>query len=227
MIPPLIVQSAVNLGINLVAITDHNASDNVAAVIEAANGYDLTVLPGIELQTKEDVHALCLFDSLEQLTKFQSIVDENLPNIKNNIEFFGEQFIVDSTGEFIKRKDQLLITATNLTLESAFEAVNNLGGLFIPAHVNRQAFGLFYHLGFIPENLNLAAIEISNHISPKEAVEKFPQLDNYPLIQSGDVHYLDDFLGVNQFLLKEATIAEIKQAFQNQNGRHFLLKPQV
>ncbi len=223
MIPPLIVQRAVDLGINLIAITDHNSSENVAAVIEAAQGYDLIVIPGMELQTQEDVHALCLFDTLEQLQQFQSIVDQKQPKIKNNIEFFGEQFIVDATGEFLRRKEQLLITGVNISIDQANTLVKGFGGLFIPAHVNRQTFGLFYHLGFLPSGLNLSAIEISRHITPEEAITKFPQLQNYPLIQSGDVHYLDDFLGVNQFILKEPTILELKMAFTGQNGRNFSL----
>ena len=32
MIPPLIVQEALDRGINLIAITDHNSSKNIAAV---------------------------------------------------------------------------------------------------------------------------------------------------------------------------------------------------
>ena len=111
MIPPLIVRKAIELGLNLIAITDHNAGDNVAAVIEAARREDLTVLPGMELQTEEEVHCLCLFDTLDQLDELQSLVDRSLPPIKNNAEFFGEQFVVDSTGDFIRRKEQLLITS--------------------------------------------------------------------------------------------------------------------
>lgn len=223
MIPPLIVRKALELGLNLIAITDHNASDNVSAVMEAAEGKDLTVLPGMELQTEEEVHCLCLFDTLEQLADLQTLVDQSLPSIQNNVEFFGEQFVVDSTGEFIRRKERLLITSTRLSFEEAFRAVQNLGGLFIPAHVNRQAFGLIYHLGFVPPGLDLPALEISRHITPKQSRQEFPQLNDFPLIQSGDVHYLDDFLGVNQFSLLEPTIAELKLALNSNNGRKFKL----
>ena len=225
MIPPLIVRKAVELGLNLIAITDHNASDNVSAVIEAAKGEDLTVLPGMELQTEEEVHCLCLFDNVEQLGELQAIVDKALPKIQNNTEFFGEQFVVDETGDFIRRKEQLLITSASLSIEEAYRAVEGLGGLFIPAHVNRQAFGLIYHLGFIPTDLDLPAVEISRHITPEQARQEYPQLENYRLIQSGDVHYLDDFLGVNQFILSEPTINELKMAFSGENGRNFGLKP--
>lgn len=224
MIPPLIVQSAIKNGLNLIAITDHNASDNVPAVIKAAESEDLTVLPGMELQTQEDVHVLCLFDTLDQLAQLQTLVDFKLPDIKNNIEFFGEQFIVDHTGEFIRRKEQLLITATRLSFEKAYQAVMDLDGLFIPAHVNRDVFGLIYHLGFVPPDLSIEALEISRHITPDDAQKEFPQICGYPIIQSGDVHYLDDFLGVNQFLIKEPTISELKMALKGVNGRQLWIQ---
>lgn len=225
MIPPLIVQQALQFGLNLIAITDHNASENVPAVIAAAEGEDLVVLPGMELQTEEEIHSLCLFDTVDQLQALQKVVDRTLPDIPNNVEFFGEQFIVDETGDFIRRKEELLINSTRLSLEEAFKIVTDLGGLFIPAHVNRQAFGLIYRLGFVPPDLDLQAIEISRHITPEKAIETYPQLVNYPLIQSGDVHYLADFLGVNQFSINEPTIAEITKALRGQDGRCFRLHP--
>lgn len=226
MIPPLIVKAALEHGINLIAITDHNASANVPAVIKAAKGSDLTVLPGIELQTEEEVHALCLFDTLEQLTSMQNIIDKALPDLENNVEFFGEQFVVDETGDFIRREDRLLLTSTRLSFEEAFRAVTDLDGLFIPAHVNRQAFGLIYHLGFVPPDLEIEALEISRHISLEKAHKEYPHIQKYPLIQSGDVHYLDDFLGINRFLLLEPTISEIKMAFKGINGREFRIVSQ-
>lgn len=221
MIPPLIVQAALDHDINLIAITDHNASENAASVIQAAEGTGLKVLPGMELQTIEEVHNLCLFDTIDQLNKLQDLVDQHLPNIKNDIGLFGEQFIVDHTGEFLGRKKQLLITSTQLSFEQAFQAVNDLGGVFIPAHVNRQAFGLFNYLGFVPPDLEIDALEISCHLTPEEATKKFPQIKGYPLIQSGDVHHLDDYLGVNQFFIEKPTIQELKLAFHSQKGRHF------
>ncbi len=223
MIPPLIVQSAVESGIQLIAITDHNASENVEAVINAAKGSDLVVLPGMELQTEEEVHSLCLFDTLDQLNQLQKLVDEKLPDVKNNAEFFGEQFIVDETGDFIRRKEQLLINSTSLSLNEAYDFVTHLGGLFIPAHINRQAFGLIYHLGFIPTDIQWDALEISRHISYQDAILEYPQLENIPLIQSGDVHYLSDFLGANLFSIEKPSISEIKLALKNEKHRSLTL----
>lgn len=155
MIPPLIVQEAISQGINLIAITDHNASYNASAVIQAAKGSGLTVLPGMELQTEEEIHSICLFDTLDQLDELQKIVDSKLPDMKNNIEYLGEQFVVDDEGEFIRREERLLITSAKLSIDKAFEIVTNLGGLFIPAHVNREAYGIISHLGFIPPDLKI------------------------------------------------------------------------
>ena len=225
MIPPLIVRTALEKRLNLIAITDHNASENVSAVIKAARGEDLTVLPGMELQTEEDVHVLCLFDSLDQLKQLQELVDKNLPDVPNNPDFFGEQFIVDHTGEFIRRKKRLLINATKLSFEETFEFVKGLGGLFIPAHVNRQAFGLIDHLGFVPPDLDVEVLEISRHIEQGAAGIKYPQIKGFPLIQSGDVHYLADFLGINRFFIEKPTISELKMAFKHQNGRLFEIMP--
>src|SRR5215211_430011 len=100
MIPPLIVQSALEKEIDLIAITDHNASANVRAVQKAAEGSRLTVLPGMEVQSREDVHLLTLFEFPETLDQWQTQVDEALPSLPNNPDYFGEQFVVDETGEF-------------------------------------------------------------------------------------------------------------------------------
>lgn len=219
MIPPLIVSKALSRGINLIAITDHNSSANVLSVQKAAQGTDLTVLPGMELQTKEEVHLLCLFDTLEQIETFQAFVDDNLPAMENNPEFFGEQFIVDETGDLISRENRLLLNSCELTLDVAYEKVTALGGLAIPAHVDRSAFGLIATLGFIPAEIPFLALEISSRMTVDEACKKFPSIKPFPILQSGDVHYLSDFLGANEFSLERPTITELILALQNQEGR--------
>ncbi|MHB8088636.1 MAG: PHP domain-containing protein [Anaerolineaceae bacterium] len=219
MIPPLIVEYALDLGINLIAITDHNASANIEAVQRAARNTPLHVFPGMELQTREEVHTLCLFDTLEQIMLLQKLVSETLPPIKNDAEHFGEQFVVDETGEFIRREEQLLLVSSSLSLNDAWKVVTSLGGLFIPAHVNRKAFGLLESLGIVPTDIQLEALEISKHINPSEAVIQFPQINGYPLIQDGDVHRLDEFNGKMTLYLEKPTIEEIRMAIHKTNNR--------
>lgn len=219
MIPPLIVQEALEQGIQLIAVTDHNASANVEAVQKAAAGSGLIVLPGMELQTVEEIHLLCLFDTQPQLAEWQSQVNRCLPPMENNIEFFGEQFVVDETGDFIRRETQLLITSAHLGLSSAVERVRGLGGLAIPAHVDRRAFGLIANLGFVPTDVEIEALEVSRHIHPAEACRIFPQITGYPLIQSGDVHRLNEFLGINEFFIESPCINELRLALRCEAGR--------
>jgi hypothetical protein len=126
---------------------------------------------------------------------------------------------VDETGDFIRREDRLLLTSTSLTLKDAWQIVTQLGGFLIPAHVNRKAFGLFEVLGFIPEDLPVELLEISRHLAKEDAVRKYPQINGYPFIQSGDVHRLEEFLGVNQFTIEAPNIAEIRKAAQSQGER--------
>ena len=221
MIPPLIVQEAVDRGIHLIAITDHNTTANIAAVQQAARDTGLVVLPGMELQTREEVHILCLFDRLEQALALQEWVDRLLPPIGNKPDFFGEQFVVDETGDFIRREDRLLINSVNASLSQAWEQVTRLDGLFIPAHINRQAFGLIPVLGLVPMELPIEALEISRHITLEEMTRRYPQVARYPVIQNGDVHYLDDFLGATVWQMEAPTIAEIRLALQSADGRGF------
>jgi len=221
MIPPILVAEALERHIDLIAITDHNHTANIEAVQQAAAGTPLTVLPGVELQTKEEVHSLCLFDTLEQSLAFQTIIDQHLPELKNNPEFFGEQYVVDASGDFIRCEEQLLIISCNLSLKEAFHIVTDMGGLFIPAHVNRIKFGLLPVLGLVPTDIMLDALEISRHITPQAARELYPQLEQFPLLVGGDVHHPDQFLGVNQFTIEKPSIAELRQALHHQNGRDF------
>ena len=215
MLPPFIVQRALETNTNLIAITDHNASANVPAVIKAAEGTDLTVVPGIELETAEEIHVVCLFDTYAQLFEFQKIVDRYLPDIPNNSDFFGLQLIVDSEGNFIETEDRLLSNATQLSLSEAQRHVLALGGIFIPAHVNREENGLIPRLGGIPPELNLSVLEIS-HTTRERVIQRYPYLKDYHLIPGADAHDLDGISGAIKFQIEEFSVDALLKALETQ-----------
>lgn len=219
MVPPLIVMEALDRGINLIAITDHNATGNIQAVQLAAAGTGLTVLPGMELQTREEVHVLCLFDRLEQAQAWQKLVTSCLPERENRADYFGDQLLVDENGDFIARESRLLVTSTSLSIDEAWCQVEALGGLMVPAHVNRPANGLLSILGFVPPDIPFAALEISRELKVSVAATLHCQLTGYPLVQGGDAHRLENILGLNQLQVEEPTLAEIRMAFRNSSGR--------
>ena len=70
MTPQNIVAHAVEKGLDIIAITDHNACDNVSAALVAAQGTDLVVLPGMEVETQEEAHFVVLFAKMRQLKAF-------------------------------------------------------------------------------------------------------------------------------------------------------------
>lgn len=219
MIPPLIVREALEHQIDIIAITDHNASANVRAVQSAAEGTGLTVLPGMEVQTHEDIHLLCLFASNSDLDIWQHQIDLALPDTLNQPEHFGEQFVVDETGDFVCKEARLLLTSTEFTIEEVLEKVKRLNGIVIPAHVDRKAFGLFPTLGFLADWWEFDAIEVSRHMTPETLHQIFPSSLRLPVIQSGDVHRLSEFLGTTIFELETPSLQEIQMALIGKNRR--------
>jgi len=224
MIPPLIVRQALARGLNLIAVTDHNAASNCAAVMQAAQDTGLAVLPGMEVQTVEEIHTLCLFDTIEQALTWQGIVFDHLPDLANAEDVFGAQYVVDAEGEYIRTETRLLQTATDLPLEEVLRRVKTLGGLSIPAHVDRPSYSLLANLGFVPPGLAAPALEIFRLTDPAAARARWPDLAPYPLIRSGDAHRLSEITPALRLTLAAPTIAELALALAGRDGRGFTLQ---
>jgi PHP family Zn ribbon phosphoesterase len=192
MIPPLIVRRALDAGLGLIAVTDHNAAANCAAVVQTAAGTGLAVLPGMEMQTVEEVHVLCLFDTVEQALTWQGIVFDHLPDRENPEDVLGGQYVVDATGDYVRTETRLLLTSTDLSLEDAVRRVRALGGAVIPAHVDRPMYGLLANLGFVPSGLDVPALEILSRSDPARLRAAHPELAAWPLIRGSDAHRLSE-----------------------------------
>ncbi|MBU0574791.1 MAG: PHP domain-containing protein [Proteobacteria bacterium] len=225
MIPPHLVRRALDLGLELIAVTDHNAAENCAAVIQAAAGTGLTVLPGMEVQTSEEVHVLCWFDTVEQALTWQGIVFNHLPKRNNPEEVFGAQYVVDAGGDYLRTETQLLLTSTDLTLSQVIKRVQALGGLAVPAHVDRPSFSLLANLGFVPADLQAPALELSRLTDPAEAVVRWPDLAHWPLIRGSDTHRLSEMAPSLRLYLDDTTLAEMALALAGQDGRRFAVLP--
>jgi hypothetical protein len=222
MIPPLIVDEALRRGLDVIAIADHNATGNVAAVMAAAASTGLTVLPGMELLTQEEVDVLCIFDSVDQAQAWQVQVDAWLPPLENDAEHFGPQFLVDAEGDFVAEDTRMRKAAAGVSLAEAAEGVHALDGLFIPAHIERTVYGLMYVLGLWPPDLPADAVEVSHNLRPSQARARFPSLpEALPIITSSDAHFLD-WIGMvrTTFTLEDApSVAELRRALRGEGGR--------
>jgi len=218
--PRAIVQRARESGIDILGICDHNSAENTPAALEAARGSGLCVLPGMEVTSAEEVHILALFDALEPAQKLQETVYRHLPG-ENDQEAFGMQVVANAEDEVLGFNPRLLIGATTLGVHDIVQAIVSLGGLAIAAHIDRESFSLIGQLGFVPEDLALDALEISAAISPEEAMQRYdPTL---PLLQSSDAHKLDEIGRCRTtFLIEEASIAELKKALDEKEGRSIM-----
>ena len=219
MFPEFIVERAQELGLGLIAVTDHNSAENAAAMLAAAEGTGITVLPGMEVQTREEVHVLCLFDTLEQVALWQEEVYAHLPPLKNKEDVFGIQVVLNAKGDVVDHNDRLLLISTSFSVEEVVQRVHGLNGLCIPAHVDRPAYSIIANLGFIPPDLEIVGVEISHLVGPKEARVRFPQLEHYSLVAGGDAHRLREMVQRTTLKAEEATVAELSLALASEGGR--------
>jgi predicted metal-dependent phosphoesterase TrpH len=219
MTPPLILRQAKRLGLSLIAITDHNSCHNAEAVIEASVGTDVHVLPGMELQSKEEVHVLCLFDAVRQCQEWQEEVFHRLPARSNKEDVFGAQFVVNSVGEWVRTEERFLAGAADMGLDEAVARVHSMGGMVIPAHVDRPSFSLLSNLGWVPESLKVQALEVTPQFIPRIGFEKWPQLKAWCLIVNGDAHRLQEMQNRTLFKIDAPVVQEIHLALRGEQGR--------
>lgn len=214
MTPNNIVNMSILKGLDVIAITDHNTCANVQAVLNCTKNTSLLVIPGMEIETAEEIHVVCLFPNAEKAAEMQSLVYSNLPNIKNKEDIFGEQLILNEHDELIRKEDRLLLTSTAITINEVFQIVNHeLGGIAIPAHIDRQANSILSSFGIMPEDIYIKCVEISDKKAEDLVIAKDPKINNMKKIYSSDAHYLWNIHEREYFIAVERlTIANVFKA---------------
>jgi PHP family Zn ribbon phosphoesterase len=219
MYPSALVGRAVAERLDVIAICDHNASENVPHVIRAARGCKLVVLPGMEITSSEEVHLLALFDNVDGLRQLQDIVYSHLPGI-NDESRFGCQAIVNEMDEVEGFNERLLIGATELALADLVRHVHDFGGLTVASHIDRESFSVISQLGFVDPEIPFDALEISGRTGLAGARRKYPGLAGYAFLTSSDAHRIEDIgSGYTEILLEKPSVHELKMAFSGQGGR--------
>jgi hypothetical protein len=220
MSPVNIIRQAVRKKIDMIAVTDHNSTRHCKLTQQIGEQYGITVIAGAEINTREEIHCLTFFENIRSAELFQRILDLNLTVIRNNPEFFGHQLIVDEHENILEEEGRLLTAALQLGIDEAEEQVHQLGGIFIPAHINRKYNAIFSQLGFIPSGLRADALEISRNSGYQVFLEDHPEISQYVLVTSSDAHNLERIgESVTEFYLEKPELSEIRQAFKGVNGR--------
>lgn len=223
MSPANIVAAARKHNLDLIAITDHNSTLNCLVVQKLAEENGLAVLLGVEVTTREEVHCLAYFENTESLGIFQQYLEAHLPKFPYKPESIGYQVVVDQNDQIIQLVEEYLNAALNQTIDQVEQEVHKLGGLFVPAHIERSMYGLINQLGFIPEELVCDALGIMSRSKDQEIRIKYRIPVSMALLKASDAHVPEEIgSGFCTLEMNELSFAEIRLALKGIDGRRII-----
>lgn len=191
MTPGNIVGMAVVNELDAIAITDHNGSENIPAAMAIGEEYGIIVIPGMELETAEEIHAVCLFPDMETMATFQTAVLSSYTPGENRPDIFGCQQIFNSNDQIIGECSRMLLAPTGISIDDVIPLADQLGGIAYPAHVDRDSYSVLTSFGALPYQYPHSFVEISMDCDRDAFLEQYPFLQNYRLLPASDAHYLE------------------------------------
>jgi predicted metal-dependent phosphoesterase TrpH len=215
MTPKRIMERAASLGIDMIAVSDHNSAENLLAAQEAAKRNGLAFLPAMEITSSEEAHVLAIFETSADALAMQEKVYRGLPEGRNDERLWGEQVLVNIDDEVLGFNTRLLIGATGMGIKKIVDEIHALGGLAIASHIDRESFSVLGQLGFFPEDVEFDALEI---VSMGRIPAGLPA--SVPFVCSSDAHRLEDIGKLRtSFLLESPRFGELKMALKGEKGR--------
>lgn len=179
-------------GADAIAITDHNSALNLPAAQKACEAYGLRLLPGIETCTAEEIHLLCYFGSVDVALQMGEKLYESLPDIPYDHNIWGRQLVMDENDAAISEPQKLLTAASEMDIYQMKTLCERLGGIAVPAHVDRDNYSLLSVLGFAPQDLPFEAYEVAR---PEHTLSNLVANGRLPagqqIITGSDAHNLE------------------------------------
>lgn len=220
MSPDEIIARAQQKKLDIIAITDHNSTKQCKVVREMAADSGIVVLNGCEVNSREEVHSLCLFEDDHSMNEFQGFIEHYLPHIPNKPDYFGYQVVVDKDNQIVEELPWYLGNSLQVELETIANFVHQLNGIFIPAHIDRPMNSIFSQLGFLPHELKIDALQISKQAHESQLRRHYDIHPNITLIKASDAHYPEDIgTACSTFELVNPSFEEIRWALNQQKGR--------
>jgi len=215
MSPKLILEQAVRQKLKVIAITDHNAVQHsiLACQLSKDKNMAVQVIPGVELTSREEVHLLAYFPDISSLLKIEKEISYYLPPEKNNSPVFGYQIIYSPEGEIVEIDEVLRQVGLDIGLDNLINIIHQLGGIAIPAHIDKDRFSLLSQLGFLDREANFDAIEVSKFKWCKDNFKLGDNWEGFPVISGSDSHNLEDI----GFFYMEDIQEEIRDFFTLNN----------
>ena len=174
-------------GLDVIALTDHNTALNTPEAVAAGEAYGVQVIPGVEITSREEVHILGYFSSVQDALAAGDTVYAHLPQVENQPALFGNQIIIGPDDAPSGTLGKLLINATNLSVAEVCALVRSFGGVPVPAHINRGANGMIGALGLMPFLPEYPVVEVY----PGVACPAYATKGRF-VLHSSDAHRLED-----------------------------------
>ncbi|MEA1885057.1 MAG: PHP domain-containing protein [Thermotogota bacterium] len=220
MTPNEVVKQLVEKHIDWAALTDHNTTRNLRPFESVFKAAGVAFLPGIEIQTVEDIHVLGYFPDVEAAQKAGKEVEEALPAIQIDPEKNGYQLTVDEQDEFQDMVLKPFGFPTTLTLDQTVALIRKFNGIPVYAHVER-AMGVIVQLGLIPQEPYDMACEL---YMPSKYQEYASQFASRTVFSSSDSHNLDSFSEAKMMVkCKSRSFDELERAIKKIDGREVVL----
>lgn len=205
MTPNNIINMALIKELDVIAITDHNTSKNAKVICDIGKAQGMLVIPGMEVQTKEEVHVLCYFAEVSDLEAFDNALEPFRLKVPNRPDHFGKQRIMNHEDQCVGEYPFALIISIEISIEQLVKLCKAHKGVCVPAHVNKSSNSIFANLGFMPQDLEVKTIEIHKKSPLNETLVK-----GYQKIYNSDAHYLEHISEREHTLeISEKTISKI------------------
>ncbi|MBQ7549101.1 MAG: PHP domain-containing protein [Clostridia bacterium] len=192
MTPHDLVNMAKLLGLDVIALTDHNTCLNCPAAVKVGQSADIAVVPGMELCTCEEVHVICLFPDIAASGAFSEHILSTLPKVVNRPDIFGEQLIMDEQDNVICEHELLLATASTVSVSNVARLVREFGGACFPAHIDRTSYSVISNLGMLTPDMGFTAVELTENADIDEWRQRYPIIKNAGIFIDSDAHYLEN-----------------------------------
>lgn len=212
MTPQNIVGMARLKELDVIALTDHNTCANCAAVMAAAEGTGLLVLPGMELCTCEEIHVVCLFPGLEQAAAFGDYVERHSPTVYNDPAIYGHQYRMNGNDEIVGEETHLLVIASDISVMDVPDLMRRFGGVCFPAHVDKSSYSLLASLGSVPPECGFTVAEIAQPAKIDALCAQHPLLGEMRIVTDSDAHYLWDISERYYYLEADRTAESVLKA---------------
>ncbi|MFR3042962.1 MAG: PHP domain-containing protein [Thomasclavelia spiroformis] len=182
-------------GLQLIAITDHN-SIKQQYYLEKIIEHDILkgkidYVHGVELQSSEEIHLLAYFKKGSNLNVIQEWIDKHLIKVKNQSDYYGNQYIFNEFDEVIGIEDNLLISSLDLNVYQIVKKVHEFNGVVILAHVMAKRYGIYEVYHGIPDDLNYDGIEVESIKQLNELKQLCKHLKDDYVFFNSDAHNLE------------------------------------